>query len=74
MSDDKVDDILRVVGAFDWITPITRSISGWNTVEYEGSSEGAIGKQLELKSKGIKTKLEGNVFTGNWRVYSRKSK
>lgn len=71
MSDDPIDDALAIIGAFDWITPVYNWLQGYNDGTPVGSFAEAVMLKDELKSKGIKAKVEGDVFSG-YRVMQKK--
>ncbi len=70
MSDDKIDDLLRIGASLDWITPLSDLIAGYNTIEYEGWVDDCKKVEKQLKARGIKCRTD---FTGDgWRVIAKR--
>lgn len=72
MAKDPLDDLLRFGAGFDWITPLSDIIVGYNTIEMDETIDknACKAKVEELKRQGINCRVD---FTGNgWRVISRR--
>ncbi len=70
MSKDPLDDLLGFGAGFDWITPLSDIIAGYNSIEFEGDSDSCKIIEKQLKKEGIKCRTQ---FTGDsWRVIARR--
>lgn len=67
---DKKDVLWNIAVGFDWMTPLSDLLHGYNTVEYEGWDNDCKKKEKELKAQGIQCRTQ---FTGDgWRVISKR--
>ncbi len=70
MSDDKVDDLLRIGGSFNWIAPLWDIMVGYNSIEFEGDPASCKAVERDLKRQGVRCRTQ---LTGNsWRVIAKR--
>lgn len=65
---DTLDPVTRIGGSFDWITPLSNEVGGYNHLDFSGAYEAALAHKMDLEAKGIACRLEpvgrrGNVYT-----------
>ena len=72
MSNDPNDDALRFMSGFDWITPLSDILGGFNSIEHEGWIDDCKRVEKELKKGGVKCRIR---FIGDgWQVIAKRTK
>lgn len=61
---DTDSTVLGLMGTFDWITPMVGWLAGCNRGVMVDSLPQAKTVQDELTKQGIKSRIEGNIFSG----------
>ncbi len=69
-ASDRLNDLAKFGAGFDWITPLSDILRGFNTIEFEGDPHSCKVVEKQLKAEGVKCRTQ---FTGDsWRVISKR--
>lgn len=66
-----MDDLLKVVGKFDWVTPLSDLVRGFNTIELESDEASCKELKKRLDNQGIPCRVDWLGDT-NYRVISKR--